>query len=80
MEFTKHFNQMLEERNIHREWVEKAVQFPDNIEDHEDGTRHFIKQFSEYENRWLRVVINVKTEPNRAITAFFDRRLRKTRL
>ncbi|MBW2644460.1 MAG: DUF4258 domain-containing protein [Deltaproteobacteria bacterium] len=25
MEFTKHFNQMLEERNIHREWVEKAL-------------------------------------------------------
>ena len=80
MEFTKHFNQMLEERNIHREWVEKALQFPDNIEDHEDGTRHFIKQFPEYQNRWLRVVINVKTKPNRAVTAFFDRRLRKTKL
>ena len=49
MEFTKHFDQMLEERTICREWVEKALQSPDNIEDHEDVTRHFIKQFPEYE-------------------------------
>ncbi len=80
MEFTKHFKQMLKERTIHREWVEQALQSPDNIEDHEDGTCHFIKQFPEYDNRWLRVVINVRSKPNRAITAFFDRRLRKTKL
>ena len=80
MEFTKHFKQMLEERTIHREWVEQALQSTDNIKDHEDGTRHFIKQFPEYDNRWLRVVINVRSKPNRAITAFFDRRLRKTKL
>ena len=80
MEFTKHFKQMLEERTIYREWVEQALQSPDNLEDHEDGTRHFIKQFPEYDNRWLRVVINVRSKPNRAITAFFDRRLRKTKL
>ena len=65
MEFTKHFNQMLEERNIHREWIDQALQSPDN---------------PEYENRWLRVVINVKVSPNRAITAFFDRRLRKSKI
>jgi len=80
MEFTKHFKQMLEERNIYREWVETTLQFHENIEDYEDGTRHFIRQFPEYENRWLRVVINVRVTPSRAVTAFFDRRLRKTKL
>ena len=52
---------------------------PRSSEDREDGTQHFIKKIPEYENRWLRVVINVKVNPNRAVTAFFDRRLRRTR-
>ena len=78
MEFSKHFNQMLEERNISREWVNQALDTPDNVEDIEDGTRHYIKQIPEYGNRWLRVVINVRVEPNRGVTAFFDRRLRRT--
>ncbi len=43
MEFTEHFNQMLTERSIQNEWVERAIRNPDNIEDREDGTRHFIK-------------------------------------
>jgi sporulation-control protein spo0M len=80
MEFTKHFNQMLEERTILMEWVQRTLQIPDHIENYEDGTRHFIKQIPEHENRWLRVVMNVSGNPNRAITAFFDRRLRKTRI
>ena len=79
MEFSKHFNQMLEERNIRRDWVDQALEIPDDVEDVEDGTRHYIKQIHEYGNRWLRVVINVQVNPNRAVTAFFDRRLRRTR-
>ena len=78
MEFSKHFNQMLEERNIRREWVDQALDAPDNLEDIEDGTRHYIKQIPEYGNRWLRVVVNVRVNPNRDVTAFFDRRLRRT--
>ena len=77
MEYTKHFTQMLEERNIRREWVDQTLSTPDDLENHEDGTQHFIKQIPENENRWLRVVINASANPNRAITAFFDRRLRK---
>jgi hypothetical protein len=68
---------MLEERNIRREWVDQALEAPDNIEDIEDGTQHYIKQIPEYGNRWLRVVINVQVNPNRAVTAFFDRRVRR---
>ena len=79
MEFSKHFNQMLEERNIRRDWVDQALEIPDDVEDVEDGTKHYIKQIHEYGNRWLRVVINVQVNPNRAVTAFFDRRLRRTR-
>ncbi len=79
MEFTEHFNQMLKERSIQNKWVERAIRNPDNIEDCEDGTRHFIKQIEEYGNRWLRVIVNVKTNPNVGITVFFDRRLGGTK-
>lgn len=77
MEYTKHFQEMLEERNICPEWVERTLKKPDITEMHEDGTCHFIKQIQEYENRWLRLVVNLCANPNRAVTAFFDRRLRR---
>jgi hypothetical protein len=77
MEFTKHFEQMIEERTISHDWVEQAIHFSDHIEEHEDGTRHYLKQIPKYGNRWLRVIVNIKSNPNRAITAFFDRRLRR---
>lgn len=80
MEFTRHFNEMLEERRINRKWVDQTLEAPDHVEDREDGTKHYIKKISENENRWLRVVINVRINPNRAVTVFFDRRLRRTRL
>ena len=77
MDFTKHFREMIEERSIHTEWVDQALQTPDRIEDKPDGTRHFLKQIPEHGGRWLRVVTNINIEPNRAVTAFFDRRLRR---
>ena len=76
MEDSTHFCDMLNERGIEREWVDYTVQEPDRVEDHEDGTRHFIKQIPEFGNRWLRVVVNATFTPNRFVTAFFDRRLR----
>lgn len=79
MEFTKHCNQMIEERAINEEWINRAVQSPDRLEVREDGTKHFIKQIPEHGNRWLRVIVNIKDKPNRAVTAFFDRRLRGAR-
>ena len=55
-----HFKDMLQERRIEMGWVILAENYPDYTEDREDGTRHFIKRISEYENRWLRVIVNVK--------------------
>ncbi len=77
MEDSAHFADMLHERRIKREWADHTVDNPDVMEDHEDGTRHFIKQISECDDRWLRVIVNVNVNPNRLVTAFFDRRLRK---
>ena len=77
MENSTHFGDMLNERGIRREWADRTVADPDRTEDHDDGTRHFIKQIPECENRWLRVVVNVSATPEKRVTAFFDRRLRR---
>jgi len=74
-----HFQDMLKERGIQRKWADLAVEAPDRTEDHEDGTKHYIKQISEFENRWLRVVVNVVSIPEKRVTAFFDRRLRRAK-
>lgn len=47
------------------------------VEEMEDGTKHYLKQFDTAGGRWLRVVVNMKSDPPRRITAFFDRRLRR---
>jgi hypothetical protein len=71
-----HFRQMLKERGIPMEWADLVISEPDHMETHEDGTQHYLKQITEYGNRWLRVIVNVDATPQRRVTAFFDRRLR----
>ena len=77
IEDSVHFREMLEERKIQREWVERTEREPEQVEERDDGTRHLIKRIPEHGNRWLRVVVNVALVPNRRVTAFFERRLRK---
>jgi hypothetical protein len=72
-----HFGDMLEERGILREWVQRASDAPDETEEHDDDTRHYIKRIPEFGDRWLRVIINLAKQPNKGVTAFFDRRLRR---
>jgi hypothetical protein len=69
---------MLAERGIKTRWVNKTIDNPDRTEEREDGTRHYIRQLDEVGNRWLRVVVNTRVVPNVRVTAFFDRRLRRT--
>lgn len=74
---TKHFREMLKEREISMEMVDKAMTFPDKIEAREDGTKHYLKLFDVDGGRWLRVVVNMQSDPPCRVTAFFDRRLRR---
>ena len=78
MDKTTHFRKMLSERNIREQWVERALTEPDRIEAHEDGTKHYMKQIQEYDNRWLRVIVSSKLEEPLAVTVFFGRRLGRT--
>ena len=77
VDLSGHFADMLEERGIALDWVQRAIDVPDETEDHDDKTRHHLKQIPEFGNRWLRVVINVTKQPKKGVTAFFDRRLRR---
>ena len=77
MEYSDHFKRMLEERSIRLEWVHRALDDGQKVENHEDGTRHYLCQIKENDNRWLRVIVNIRVTPEIAVTTFFDRRLRR---
>ena len=74
--YTQHFEQMLLERQIDWSWVERVISEPEKIEEPGDGTRHYLRRIAERGERWLRVIVNISAQPPRAITVFFDRRLR----
>jgi hypothetical protein len=78
IELSSHTRDMLIERNIREEWVWRALNSPDSKRWHvEDGNTHYTKAIREREGRVLRVVVNANVQPNRIVTAFFDRRLGK---
>jgi hypothetical protein len=77
MEDSAHFRDVLRERGIERDWVDRTLRDPELTEDPGDGTQHFVRRTPEFGGRWLRVVVNVLVEPPRLVTAFFDRRLRR---
>ena len=76
-EFSEHAYEMLKERNIKNEWVDKTIGEPDDKESKDDGTIHYLKAIQEFEGRILRVIINPDVEPLRIVTLFFDRRQRR---
>jgi hypothetical protein len=76
-EFSEHAKDMLIERKIPDEWVWRAISSPDNKETGVDGNTHYIKAIEEHGYRILRVVVNSDVKPNRVITVFFDRRLKR---
>ena len=75
---TQHALDVLQERNILVEWVERVVSKPTTIKsDAEDDTlEHRLGEIVEYDNRILRVVVNARVEPIRIITAYFDRTMK----
>jgi hypothetical protein len=75
--FTAHAKNMLKERNIDSEWVDRTLSEPLFIEKREDGTTHYLKPIIENGERILRVVTISETNPWRIVTVFFDRRARR---
>ena len=77
IEYSLHTRNVMEEREIPEEWVNRTVSEPDYNEVKADKTTHYIKAIPEFGGRFLRVVMNVSVEPNRVVTVFFDRRIKR---
>ena len=76
-EFSEHALDMLRERDIQEAWVKRAMEDPQKRERLDNGTIHYVRAIEEYGGRYLRVVVNPDVEPQRIVTAFFDRRIER---
>ena len=78
-DYSDHAAEMMSEREIAREWVERAILAPDVIEadpKHADRMRAY-KTLPERDGRVLRVVYVRRGEAYRVITLFLDRSRRR---
>lgn len=77
-ELSAHARDMLRERNIQEQWVWRTVNSPDSKEKNfDDGNVHYTKAIRERDGQVLHVVVNRDVQPNRIVTLFFVRRLRR---
>lgn len=74
LELSKHARNMMAERKISEEWIQRAINDPERKEAGTDNNTHCFKSIPEREGRMLHVVINTGVAPKKVITVFFDRR------
>ena len=71
-ELTQHARDVLDEREILIEWVERVLNRPTLREPAESR----FARIPEFGNRVLRVVINTTIVPERVVSVYFDRRMK----
>ena len=77
-ELTKHAQEVLHEREIPVEWMERTLSAPELVlPDPDDATveRRF-RRIPEFGGRVLRVAVNMAVEPIRIVSVFFDRKMK----
>lgn len=79
IEFTEHALDRMEKRGISEEWVRRAMDLPDFVEEKADewDNTHYIKAIEEFGGRFLRVVVNPFVSPRRVVTLHFDRGVKR---
>jgi hypothetical protein len=77
-QLSSHAHEQMIIRELKISWVSDTLSNPERILLLADsfGNTHYLKQISEFGNRWLRVVVNPTQEPPRIVTLFFDRRVK----
>jgi hypothetical protein len=77
-DFTEHARYQIQERAIQISWIDETLSNPQTLIPEADvhGNTHYLKQISEFGQRWLRVVVNPNVKPQRVVTVFFDRRVK----
>ena len=77
-ELTQHARDVLQEREISLEWLDKALANPELSE--RDATDSELEnrfaKIAEFGNRVLRVVVNTRVVPERVVSVYFDRRMK----
>lgn len=80
MKFTLsgHASTVVAERGIRNEWIELALSAPQktHADDADPSLVHHLVEIAAFENRVLRVVVNVRGGAPHVVTAFFDRSMR----
>lgn len=74
---SNHTLDVLIEREISERWVWSTIAEADAVWEGQDGNTHYSKLIAEKDDRVLPVVVNGSVSPQRVVTAFFDRRLKK---
>ena len=77
-ELTQHARDVLEERHIPVEWLERTLREPElKHPDPTDATlERRYRKIPEHENRVLRVVVNTTVAPIRVVSRYFDRTMK----
>jgi hypothetical protein len=75
--FSAHAKIMMQERTIDEDWIIRAINDPDRIEQKQDTEIHYLKGIPEHGGKFLRVIVNPIVRPPRVITVFFDRRVQE---
>jgi hypothetical protein len=74
----KHTRDVIEERQISIEWLERVLASPAHIEasitDPELESR--FAKIPEFGDRALRVIVNTQVVPERVVSVYFDRRMK----
>jgi uncharacterized DUF497 family protein len=77
-ELTKHARDVLEEREIAVDWMERVLANPALIE--RSATQRELEnrfgKIAEFGDRVLRVVVNTQVVPERVVSVYFDRRMK----
>jgi len=75
LEFTKHAIDVLAERAVSREWVERTVREPElrQPDPNDPLVERFFRRIPENGDRTLRVAVNTRVAPWRVVSVFFDR-------
>lgn len=75
LNYSKHVEQRIEERNIKNEWIVETIKSPDKKVEKSEDEVHFFKKIFDLAGKCLKVVVNpIK---NLVVTAHFDRKMTK---
>ena len=75
---TEHARDAMAKRGIRVEWLERTLAAPQLREPDkmDSDLEHRLGVIADFGNRVLRVIVNIRVNPERVITAYFDRGMR----